>query len=62
MFTLESVVPWGRSFDEYRRMFALCAQELSRAGHDVAIETVAYEFQRGANQMMRIKWPAAAAF
>jgi hypothetical protein len=23
MFTLEQVVPWGRSFDEYRRMFAL---------------------------------------
>ncbi len=23
MFTLSSVVPWGRSFDEYRRMFAL---------------------------------------
>ena len=23
MFTLEQVVPWGRSFDEYCRMFAL---------------------------------------
>ena len=23
MFTLEEVVPWGRSFDEYQRMFAL---------------------------------------
>ncbi len=23
MFTLEQVVPWGRSFDEYRRMFSL---------------------------------------
>jgi len=23
MFTLDTVVPWGRSFDEYRRMFAL---------------------------------------
>ncbi len=23
MFTLDSVVPWGRSFDEYQRMFAL---------------------------------------
>jgi hypothetical protein len=23
VFTLSSVVPWGRSFDEYRRMFAL---------------------------------------
>jgi len=23
MFKLNRVVPWGRSFDEYRRMFAL---------------------------------------
>ena len=23
MFTLDKVVPWGRSFDEYQRMFAL---------------------------------------
>ena len=23
MFTLDHIVPWGRSFDEYRRMFAL---------------------------------------
>ena len=23
MFALDEVVPWGRSFDEYRRMFAL---------------------------------------
>ena len=23
MFTLDQVVPWGRSFDEYRRMFAM---------------------------------------
>ncbi len=23
MFTLDRIVPWGRSFDEYRRMFAL---------------------------------------
>ncbi len=23
MFTLDQVVPWGRSFDEYQRMFAL---------------------------------------
>ena len=36
---------------------ALCAQEMSEAGHDVSIETVPYEFQRGANQMMRIRRP-----
>jgi len=29
VFTLEQVVPWGRSFDEYRRMFALSEEDLS---------------------------------
>lgn len=28
MFTLDQVVPWGRSFDEYRRMFALTDEDL----------------------------------
>ena len=28
MFTLDKVVPWGRSFDEYRRMFALTDADL----------------------------------
>jgi hypothetical protein len=28
MFTLDQVVPWGRSFDEYRRMFALTDADL----------------------------------
>ncbi len=28
MFRLDQVVPWGRSFDEYRRMFALTDDEL----------------------------------
>jgi len=28
MFTLNKVVPWGRSFDEYGRMFALTNQDL----------------------------------
>jgi hypothetical protein len=28
MFTLDSVVPWGRSFDEYQRMFALSGADL----------------------------------
>jgi len=28
MFTLDSVVPWGRSFEEYERMFALSAADL----------------------------------
>jgi hypothetical protein len=30
MFTLEQVVPWGRSFDEYCRMFALSDDDLAR--------------------------------
>jgi hypothetical protein len=28
MFSLETVVPWGRSYDEYERMFALSARDL----------------------------------
>jgi hypothetical protein len=30
MFALDHVVPWGRSFDEYRRMFALSDADLQR--------------------------------
>src|SRR5215208_7796532 len=30
MFTLDRVAPWGRSFDEYRRMFDLTGDELDR--------------------------------
>ncbi len=30
MFTLDKVVPWGRSFDEYRHMFALSPDDLDR--------------------------------
>lgn len=30
MFTLDQVVPWGRSFDEYCRMFALTSDDLQR--------------------------------
>src|SRR3954464_8962064 len=29
MFALDQVVPWGRSFDEYQRMFALTTADLS---------------------------------
>ncbi|MEZ6106857.1 MAG: hypothetical protein R3B96_12235 [Pirellulaceae bacterium] len=29
-FQLDQVVPWGRSFDEYRRMFALTSDDLDR--------------------------------
>lgn len=30
-FALENVVPWGRSFDEYQRMFALTEGDLERS-------------------------------
>lgn len=30
MYTLDRVVPWGRSFDEYQRMFALSETDLGR--------------------------------
>ena len=30
MFTLDKVVPWGRSYDEYCRMFALTANDLRK--------------------------------
>lgn len=29
-FTLDQIVPWGRTFDEYRRMFALTDADLAR--------------------------------
>ena len=29
-FTLDQIVPWGRTFDEYRRMFALSDDDLAR--------------------------------
>jgi hypothetical protein len=28
---LDEVIPWGRSFDEYRRMFALTGDDLAEA-------------------------------
>jgi len=34
-------------------------EELRALGHDVSIECVPYEFQRGANQMMRIRTEAS---
>lgn len=30
MFTLENIVPWGRSFDEYRRMFSLTDADIRK--------------------------------
>lgn len=29
MYTLTQVVPWGRSFEDYRRMFALSDDDLT---------------------------------
>ena len=36
MFTLDQVVPWGRSFDEYGRMFGLSDEDLAVASLAVA--------------------------
>lgn len=58
MFTLDQVVPWGRSFEEYGRMFRMhdaAVRALVQAGCDVFIADVPYEFQRGGNQMMRVR-------
>lgn len=30
MFSLDQVEPWGRSFDEYVRMFALTSEDFAR--------------------------------
>jgi len=35
-FTLDQIVPWGRSFDEYLQMFALTADELNDTHLDCA--------------------------
>ena len=72
MFTLDQVVPWGRSFDEYRRIFPVLALGGERspfvdgsirarreAGLDVTVERVPYEFQRGGKEMLRIRRSAA---
>jgi len=36
-----------------------CAELLRASGYDVSIEPVPYEFQRGGNQMMRVRGPHA---
>jgi hypothetical protein len=36
MFTLDRVAPWGRSFEEYRRMFALSDRDL-RVGSAIIV-------------------------
>ena len=37
MFTLDQVVPWGRSFDEYRRMFALTDDDFAAGSSGAAM-------------------------
>ena len=44
--------PWAGSA---RRNVDRIVADLRQAGHEVSIENVAYEFQRGGNQMMRIR-------
>jgi hypothetical protein len=45
MFTLDRVVPWGRSFDEYRRMFALSDVDLQRRIVDCGAGPAAFNVQ-----------------
>lgn len=66
-FTLEKVVPWGRSFDEYAAMFSLsnadldkrilgsAVDSLNKDGYECTIEKVSYEFLKGGNEMLRVK-------
>jgi hypothetical protein len=39
---------------ERSRLLDTCARDLRDEGHNVVVETVPYEFQRGGNEMMRI--------
>jgi hypothetical protein len=69
MFTLDEVVPWGRSLEEYRRMFALSDTDLQRRIVDDTFHFLAIrEMSRiasevrifpllalGGNEMMRIQ-------
>ena len=57
---LEQVIPFGRSLDEYQKMFNLSSLDLivnqfSNLGYSVAIQGVPYEFQPGGNKMLVIK-------
>src|SRR5215510_13421277 len=52
MFTLDEVVPWGRSFDEYRLMFALSDVDLQHRIVDCGAGPAAFNAQatrRGAH-------------
>jgi len=52
MFTLDEVVPWGRSFDEYRLMFALSDADLQQRIVDCGAGPAAFNAQatrRGAH-------------
>ena len=40
---LERVVPWGRSFDEYRRMFALTDADLRRRSSDARMGLASFQ-------------------
>ena len=56
MFTLEQVVPWGRSLDEYRRMFDLSADDLRLRSSDVVIT----RWTTRARGIRGARWPDVA--
>jgi len=53
MFTLDRVVPWGRSFDEYRHTFAL--SEVDLRSRILGCADGPAGFNAEASQMMRIR-------
>jgi hypothetical protein len=56
-FSLQHVVPWGRSFGEYERMFSLSAGDLQQrilACADGPASFNATATRRGGNQMLRV--------
>jgi hypothetical protein len=49
------IFPLGALDGERSPFVDLCLHELRDLKYDASIETVPYEFQRGGNQMMRIR-------
>lgn len=67
-FELDDIVPWGRSFEEYRRMFALSPDDLTGrllgCGDGPASFNMEYfptlRVCTGGQRLNRIAWPHAA--
>jgi hypothetical protein len=53
---LSEVIPWGRSYEEYRRMFALTANDLAGAVLGCGGEWLMY-FSAGRYGLQRLSLP-----